>query len=136
MRAFSFILLLLVGCSTIQEVEHPTHEFPKNAYLGKPDRPHKVIGGVRTKVEFPSLDPRYDFDQLCKNYFNKAAGDLLKRAKKNGADAVIEVESVVFLVDGRRETYHSAECADDGAEGQVLAQGLAVKWLPKDRKKD
>ena len=49
-------------------------------------------------------------------------------AKKQGGDAVIDLKSVVYLEDGRREMYPSAECSDDGIEGQVLCQGIAIKW--------
>lgn len=86
------------------------------------------MGLVRTKVDFTTLDPGFDESSLCLNYFNKAARDLVKRAKEKGADAVIDVRSVVFYEGGKSETFPKAECSDDGAEGQVLAQGIAVKW--------
>jgi hypothetical protein len=105
------------------------HGFPKGSvFAGDSDRPYEVQGWVRTKVNYTSLDPGHEEDDLCRNAYNKAANDLLERAKKNGADAVIDMKSVVFLEDGRRETYSTPECADDGQEGQILAQGIAVKW--------
>jgi hypothetical protein len=30
--------------------------------------------------------------------------------------------------DGKSETYKTPECSDDGGEGQILTQGVAVKW--------
>lgn len=106
----------------------PKYAFPKEAFIGEPDRPYEALGLVRTRVNFPSLDPRHDESQLCANYFNKAARDLLNRAREQGGDAVIDIKSVVFLIDGRSEVHPTPECSDDGAEGQVLAQGIAVKW--------
>jgi hypothetical protein len=48
---------------------------------------------------------------------------------------VIDVKSVVFLENGKSELYPSAECADDGMEGQVLSQGIAIRWKePKEPK--
>jgi hypothetical protein len=52
----------------------------------------------------------------------------VKYAKQQGADAVIDVRSVVFFEDGSRETYQTAECSDEGDTGQILAQGVAVRW--------
>ncbi len=108
------------------------HHFPKEGiYADRPkDRPYEVLGRVRTKVNFPSLDGQREDATLCRNYFNKAAKDLLARAKKVGGDAIMEVRSVTFLIDGKSETHKSAECADDGEEGQVLAEGYAIKWKP------
>lgn len=119
---------MVASCSSMPEPKVKWYDFPKEAYIEKPDRPHEVVGIVRTKVEFPTLLAEYDESALCRNYFNKAARDLLKRAEKLGADAVIELRSVVFLVDGRREVHSTPECADDGQEGQVLAEARAVKW--------
>ncbi len=65
---------------------------------------------------------------LCANYYNKAVNSLVEAARRKGADAVIDVKSVVFLEDGRKEEYQTPECADDGMEGQILTQGIAVKW--------
>jgi hypothetical protein len=36
---------------------------------------------------------------------------------------------VVFLADGRRETFDRPECTDDGEEGDVLVQGVAIQWV-------
>jgi hypothetical protein len=105
--------------------------FPKGSvFVGNTDRKYTVLGWVRAKVNYPTLDPSREEDDLCKNAYNKAARDLLDKARKNGADAVVDMKSVVFLEDGRRETYATPECADDGQEGQILAQGIAVKWKP------
>ncbi len=108
------------------------HKFPKeDVYLDRPkDRPYEVLGRVRTKVNYPSLDGQRDETTLCRNYFNKAAKDLLARAKKVGGDAIMEMRSVTFMVDGKSETHKTPECADDGEEGQVLAEGYVIKWKP------
>ncbi len=130
-KVFFILSILFSGCSTLPEVKHETFRFPKEAYMGKPERPYQVIGAVRSKVNFATLDPAAEDANLCKNYFNKAVSDLVKMAKNKGADAVIDVQSVVFYENGQSESFPKPECSDDGAEGQSLAQGLAVKWEVK-----
>lgn len=120
-----------MGCASLPEARHTWQKWPPNAFLNKPKRPYEVVGTVRSKVEFQSLDANNEESTLCRNYFNKAVKKLLEYAKDKQADAVIEVRSVVFLMDGKVELHPRAECADDGAEGQVLAQGTAIKWLPE-----
>jgi hypothetical protein len=112
--------------------KHSKYAFPKeDASFGEPARPHAVLGTVRTKVEYNSaMTPDSDDDQLCKNYFNKAVLDLVSRSKDQGGDAVKNVRSVVFLLDGRQEFHKSAECADEGGIGQVLAEATAIRWKP------
>jgi len=117
-----------VSCTTLPEPKFQKHEFPEDAYVENVKRPYTKVGTVRSKVNFPSLDFNRDENFLCRNYYNKAVRDLVKMAKKSGADAVINVKSVVFLGDGRQESYSTPECADDGEEGQILTQGTAVKW--------
>lgn len=125
---FSFAILF-VGCSTLPPPHHKKYSFPKNqAFVGGVTRAYVTLGVVRSKVNFPSLDPLQEEAVLCQNYYNKVVRDLVRMAKAKGADAVIDVRSVVFLEDGRRELYVSAECSDDGLEGQVLAQAVAIKW--------
>ena len=65
---------------------------------------------------------------LCRNYFNKAVQDLVKFAHDAGGDAVIDVKSVVLLLDGKTEMYPRPECSDEGAEGQALVRGIAIRW--------
>lgn len=120
--------LVWAACSSSPQPQFKRFAFPKNAYSGDIQRPYIVLGPVRSRVDYPSLDVVHEEKELCHNYFNKAARDLVKYAKKQGADAVIDVKSVVFLVDGRTELHQAPECSDDGATGQVLAQGIAVKW--------
>jgi uncharacterized protein YbjQ (UPF0145 family) len=71
---------------------------------------------------------------LCRNYYNKAAYLLLKEAKKVGADAVIQVRSVVFMLDGKMSEFSTPECSDDGAEGEILLRGIAIKYKPLEEK--
>jgi hypothetical protein len=122
--------LAAAGCaSPIPEPRHKVYSFPKGeAFVGEPKRPYTVLGRVRTKLTWPSLSADHDEKALCDNYFNKAVRDLLARAKENGGVAVAGIQSVVFLFDGRQETYASAECSDDGDEMQILLQGVAIKW--------
>ncbi|NDG83788.1 MAG: hypothetical protein EBX52_01975 [Proteobacteria bacterium] len=108
------------------------HELPTGEWK---DRPFEVMGWVRSKAVWPTLDQDQYNEGLCRNYFNKAARGLLQEAKKAGADAVIQVRSVVFLLDGKVGEYPTAECSDDGAEGEVLVRGIAIKFKP-DEKKD
>ncbi len=126
------ILLGSAGCASLPDPEMKVHQFPKEAvFFDSPQhRPYEVLGRARTKVNFPSLDGKHDEGQLCKNYFNKAANDLLTRAKKSGGDAVMEFRSVVFLLDGKVEQHRTAECSDDGEEGQILAEGWVIRWKP------
>lgn len=103
--------------------------FPKGkAFVGDVHRPYSKLGVVRAKVNYTTLDWVHEEDQLCRNYFNKAVKDLVKQAAAQGADAVIDVRSVVFMEFGDVETFPTPQCSDDGQEGQVLAQGIAIKW--------
>lgn len=121
-----------VGCSSLPEPKVKWYAFPDDeafvAGKSAPAMPYENLGVVRTKVNFRSLDPLHEEDQLCANYYNKAVRDLVRRSKDKGGDAVVEVKSVVFLENGRFEEHATPECADDGQEGQILVQGLAVKW--------
>lgn len=67
---------------------------------------------------------------LCRNYYHKAVRNLVRDAEKAGADAVIKIRSVVILLDGKTEEHVTPECSDDGAEGEVLLRGIAIKFLP------
>jgi len=132
-RLISLGVLLALSasaCSTLPEADHKKFTFPaKSAFVGDvKNRPYKAIGQVRTEVNYTTLDQDTEEEVQCRNYYNKAVIDLVKRAKKVGADAVIDIKSVVFLEDGRREEYKTAECSDDGQEGQILLIGIAVKW--------
>jgi hypothetical protein len=130
---FSFAsLLAFAACTTLPTPKHDKFRFPKDAYIDPPpNREFVALGTVNSsKVNFVSLDPNYEESQLCRNYYNKAVAELVKFAKAKGADAVINVRSVVFLEDGRVETYKTPECSDDGGEGQILARGTAVRWKP------
>ena len=122
------IFLGLAGCATVPEPKFQRYAFPKGAFVGVPTRAYTALGPVRSKVDFPSLDPNHEEKKLCDNYYRKSVRELITFAKKQGADAVINVSSVVFLEDGRRETYKTPECSDEGGEGQILTQGIAVKW--------
>lgn len=127
---FCLCLVEVLGCSgdpASPTVKH--YDFPKGvAFLNEPKRLYDKLGVVRTKVNFQSLDVNHDEDMLCRNYYNKAVSDLVKRSRAHGGDAVIDVQSVVFLDDGHVERYKTPECSDDGYEGQILAQGIAIRW--------
>ncbi len=126
------IVLIVSACTTLPAPDYEKYSFPKEVFRGTPkDRKFKVVASVRARVEFATLDMQREENRLCQNYFNKAAKDLLKYAKQAGGDAVIEVKSVTFLLDGKMETHDTAECSDDGAEGQILAIGKAIKWIPE-----
>ena len=134
---FGLILMLGLGCSSMPEPQHKSYHFPKGkAFVETIKRPYKVLGVVRAKVNFPTLDPTREEVDLCKNYYFKAVKDLVKSAHEQEADAVVEVRSVVFLADGRKELYSTPECSDDGLEGQILVQGLAVRWEKDPEQKD
>jgi len=133
-RAAGLVLLSILvalctfACTTLPAPKFSRYSFPKNAFIEPVTRAYEKVGTVRAKVNFPTLDPTRDEDALCRNYFNKAVADLVRMAQKKGADAVIEVRSVVFYEGAKSDTFSTPECADDGEEGQALAQGIAVKW--------
>ena len=132
LEGFALVALaaLAAGCVSSPTPKQTIHEFPAGAaFVEDVERPFKRLGMVRSKVDFPSLDPNWEEPALCKNYYNKAVSDLVKFAKDKGADAVIEVRSVVFYENGKSDLHKTPECSDDGREGQILAQGIAVKWL-------
>lgn len=122
------MIALASSCTTLPKVVHEKHKFPRGAYVGDPGRPFKKLGLVKTKTLYPTLDPDSDERVLCKVYYNKAVKDLLKRAHDVKADAVVNIHSAVFMIDGRSEFFATPECTDDGQEGQVLVEGIAVRW--------
>ena len=129
--AFAISAALLIGaCSTLPHPEVKRHVFPREGvFLGEPDRPYDVIGTVRSKATWPTLLlPEMDEQTLCANYYNKAAQDLLVHARKAGGDAVMQVRSVVFLLTGKRKTHTTPECSDDGENGEILLEGVAVRY--------
>jgi hypothetical protein len=143
MNAFSRVGCVLFAfcfgaCATLPEVHHEVYRFPeKNVYIELPTgefekRPYEVLGWVRTKAKFSSLEADTSAaNALCRNYYNKAANQLVREFKKAGADAVIKVRSVVLLLDGKVEEHVTPECADDGAEGEILLKGVAIKFKPE-----
>jgi hypothetical protein len=129
-RFFCCIFIMgYAGCATIPEPKHDKFRFPKNAYLNIPKKSHKKLGPVRDKVTYIASGEEYTSEQLCHNYFNKSVARLLKYAQKAGGDAVMGIRSLVVYMDGANEVFAKPECFDDGAEGQVLTQGIAIKWL-------
>ena len=119
----------VTSCATLPSPKYKAYTFPQEkAHYGDVKRPYETLGLVRSRVNFQTLDPSHDESDLCRNYFNKAVRDLIDTSKKQGGDAVIDIKSVVFMEDGSHRTYPTAECSDDGMEGQVLAQGIAIKW--------
>ena len=127
----------LSGCTTLPKQEHVHYKFPKDqASITIPKREHEVIGVVRDKVDYTSLDMDTDEETLCRIYFNKSVANLVSQAEKKGADYVIDVKSVVFYPDGKWEAHPGPECADDGMTGQVLTRGTAVKWKPDPPEKE
>ncbi len=95
-------------------------------------RPYQKVGTVRAWHEFKTeLDESFDdkeFQRRCRQAFREAAAKVLKIAQEHGGEAVIQLRSVVFLADGRKEFLPRAECADDGDEGEALVEGMAVRW--------
>ena len=118
----------LTSCTTLPEPKFDKATFPENAFVDDVTRPYTKLGPVRSKVDFNMLDPGREEAELCRNYYNRAVRDLLKFAREKGADAVIGVRSVVMLENGKYENYKTPECSDEGQEGQILTQGIAVKW--------
>lgn len=135
---FSGVVLALgmAACTSMPDPHHTQYSFPDSAYVEIPKKPFQALGEVRAKVNFTSLDPNHELKELCQNYYNEAVQKLVKTARKNGGEAVMEVRSVVFYYDGRAETLKGAECSDDGEEGQILVRGVAIRWKKENEKAD
>ncbi len=131
-----FSLLYLVSCASLPEERHERYSFPaKNVYPELPtgenlNRPYETLGWVRSRAAYPTMEQMDTNQPLCRNYYNKAAQNLLKEAKKAHGEAVIQVRSVVLLLDGKVEEHVTPECSDDGAEGEVLLRGIAIRYKP------
>ncbi|MBC7396687.1 MAG: hypothetical protein H7333_04515 [Bdellovibrionales bacterium] len=128
----------LSGCATSLPLEkHDRYGFPETRVFveeptGKVEGvPYQATGWVRAKVTWATMEQEPNSKSLCHNYYNKAARQLLRDAKKAGSDAVIKVRSVVILLDGKTEEHSTPECSDDGAEGEILLRGIAIKFTPK-----
>ncbi len=131
-------IVAAVGCATLPESKFKSYAFPEqDVHVDeKPARRFKVLGPVRVKVNFDSLNTEREELDLCRNYYNKGAGQLLVRAKRDlKGDAVIDVRSVVYYMDGKQKRFSTPECADDGAEGQILLEGKAIRYLPAPKRK-
>ena len=112
--------------------EFKRYQFPNSASIqDKGGRPYTSLGFVRSKVNFQSLDPTHDENELCRNFYNKAVKELVQYAKEKGGDAVVRVRSVVFYGDGTHKLFPTPECSDDGMEGQILTQGEVIQWKDK-----
>lgn len=123
---------LFASCSSLPEPKFTRYEFPaKSVFIDDvtPPRKYETLGLVRTRVNYNTLNPDREEADLCRNAYNKAARDLLRIARRDAkGDAVIEVRSVVFFLDGTTKLYKTPECSDDGGEGQILLQGIAIRW--------
>jgi len=128
-------LLTLASCTTLPLPEIRPYAFPRDlAWVEEPNRPYETLGVVKTRVEWPAmLRPDISDEALCRNFYNKAVRDLIKRAREAGGDAVAGIRSVVFLFDGQRETHSTPECSDEGDTGQILLQGTVVKFKKEER---
>ena len=130
-------VLFGAGCSAprLKKPAMPVLEgplLPKGVFFGVPPYRYQSMGVVRASKTYPTLhlEMTDELDEAyCKKVFAEAARELLVLAKENGGDGVADVHSVVYLADGRRETYDKPECTDDGEEGEVLVQGIAIKWV-------
>jgi hypothetical protein len=116
------------GCASVPQNQLKRYKWPRGVYRGVPTKEFQKLGRVRTRVDYASLDFERTEAELCRNYFAKAAQDLLRRAREAGADAVIDLKSAVFQLDGQVDFFDTPECSDDGIQGSVLAQGVAIKW--------
>ncbi|MBC7385423.1 MAG: hypothetical protein H7301_04555 [Cryobacterium sp.] len=130
-------LFFISSCASLPDPKYTAFEFPEDAVFidTKPAQKYKVLGPVRVRVRYSSLNAEREEQDLCKNYFNKGARDLLKRARRDlKADAVINVRSVVYYMDGKSKSFTTAECSDDGGEGQILMEGKAIRYFSKSKK--
>lgn len=139
MKRIGFIalaLLLISACSSVPEADYVPQEMPKQVFVDAPSG--MVIGTklgiLKTKVNFSTFSSQYDESVLCRNAYRKAAKQIWKMAEKLNAEAVIDFRSVTFYLDGKHETHKTAECSDEGGDGQVLVQGMAVRWQKEEQK--
>jgi len=124
-------LLALSACASIPSTEHKSFHFPPdNAFVDMPpsNLHYRTLGWVRAKETFVTLDPESNLRTLCHNYYNKAVASLLREAHRAGGDAVAKVRSITFLLNGKVEEFKTAECSDDGGEGEILLSGVAIQW--------
>lgn len=132
------ILVGLFSCATLPASKYKAYDFPEQGVFveEKPARRYKVLGPVRVRVNYSSLNPEREEQDLCRNYYNKGVNDLLKRAKRDQrGDAVIDIRSVVYFMDGKQKRFATPECSDDGQEGQILLEGKAIRYLKEPKKK-
>lgn len=132
------LVLSLSACATLPEAKHTRYKFPLHgAYVDLPtgeykEKPYKPLGWVRARAVYSTLENMGEPQgSLCANYYNKAVQDLLREAKKVKAHAVIQIRSVVLLMDGTTEEHKTPECSDDGAEGEILLRGIAIRFDPE-----
>jgi hypothetical protein len=126
---------ILSSCASnpFPEAEYNVKEakFPaENVQTGEHSRPYKALGWIRVKSTFPTMATPAEVQRRCVNEFNRAAKKLLERAQKRKADAVIRVQSVVFVLTGETEKFPRPECTDDGEIADITVEGLAVNWKP------
>ena len=139
-RAVALGILLLIdssACSTVPSVKHNRYPFPDAVFVELPERAFEPMKLLKQKVNFSALDhsdPDLSEEKICRNYYNRGAELLLGRARAQGADAVIDLRTVVALANGEHEIHKGPECFNDGQEGQILLQGRAVKWKKLDAK--
>jgi hypothetical protein len=139
--AIAFSIAVSACATSLPKERHDVHRFPeKLVFVEEPtgefkNKPYEVLGWVRSQAQYPTLEQDPNNGRLCRNYYNKAAADLLKEAKKANAEAVIKVRSVVLLMDGKVEEHVTPECSDDGAEGEILLRGIAIRWKPLEEAK-
>jgi hypothetical protein len=130
--------LALASCATLPAPNYTSYSLPEEGVFidEVPSRKFKVLGLVRVRVNFSTLNPERDEQELCRNYYRKGLRDLLARARRERkADAIMDVESVVYYLDGKLQAFKSPECSDDGGEGQILLQAKAIRYLPDPVKK-
>lgn len=128
----------LFSCATLPAPTFNAYAFPEQDVFveTKPTRRYKVVGPVRVRVNYNSLNADREELELCRNYYNKGVADLLKRARRDlKADAIVEVQSVVYYLDGKSKSFPTPECSDDGGEGQILLQAKAIRYLPPRKKR-
>jgi hypothetical protein len=136
LNSFFFLLVAsAISCSDLPAEKHSHYSFPHDAYVELPKgkdekRPYDVLGWVRAKAVYATMEQSQNDPALCLNYYNKAVHNLLKEARKVNADAVIQIRSVIMYLDGKFEEKPTPECADDGQEGEILLRGVAIKYKP------
>lgn len=119
-----------VSCATLPEEKIDIVQPPKSGiYLDLPPQAtgeYVELGDVKTKINF-KMSQMYEDEFLCQNAYHRGLKDLLHRAEAKGGNAIMNIRSVVFYLDGKNESFKTPECSFETEEGQILMQAKVIR---------